>query len=108
MLNLSKLQKINASWSPPCLKINCDATVLDNNASIAFVIRNSDGHLIMVAGKPIISYSVTCAEILVAWWGLIEAIYTLGAMHIQLEGDPVHAISLLLLFNTNKLSYILY
>lgn len=68
--------------------------MLDNKVSIAFVIRDADGHLIMVAGKPVIPCSVKFIELLVVWWGLFE-VYNLRAMHIHLEGDSIYTISLI-------------
>lgn len=69
LLNLSRINSKNMSWSPllyKSIKINFDTAVLISKAAIGYVIKNSHRELIMAANKATALYLINYAEIMAA------------------------------------------
>lgn len=51
------------------------------------MIQNSEGNLILAAGKPILLRPVSYAEMMATWLGVCEAVRSLPASTVYLEED---------------------
>lgn len=72
------LAKFSIQWEPPppgWLKINFDGYVRNRMASVGFIIRDADGHLLSAGAKNIGEAIMTVAECIAPRHGLAYAIH---------------------------------
>ncbi|KAH0993277.1 hypothetical protein GBA52_004760 [Prunus armeniaca] len=78
VVRCNMLTKFSIKWEPPpfCwLKINFDGSVRNNMASVGFIIRDADGHLLLAGAKNIGEAIMTVAECIAPRDGLAYAIH---------------------------------
>ncbi|KAI5338965.1 hypothetical protein L3X38_018237 [Prunus dulcis] len=80
---------LHIKWKPPpwgWVKLNFDGSIRNNVAASGFVIRDSDGHVLLAGAKNIGDNTISVAECLALRDGLAYAIHR-GWRNILVEGD---------------------